>query len=197
MFFTVLASRCGARNRRDTMRDRIPKKAAFPTIVALALTALQLAPAAVVETLPELRIATAYGSEADVNVFTAAWFGKAPQWTRANRLEFAAGIIHDSEVIRPFAFVGPVWRLDGGSRSPFVELSFGPTVLGGATVGGRDLGGNLHFRSALALGKAFGRRQAFRVALRVEHISNGGLREANPGLDSIGLSFAFGNGRER
>lgn len=179
------------------MRDRILKNAAFPVIAAFALTALQLAPAATADTLPELRIATAYGSESDVDIFTAAWFGKAPRWTRANRLEFATGIIHDSEATRLFAFVGPVWRLEGGGRAPFVEFSFGPTVLGGATVGGRDLGGNLHFRSALALGKTFGRREAFQLAIRVEHVSNGGLREANPGLDSIGLSFAFGNGRER
>ena len=47
----------------------------------------------------------------------------------------------------------------------------------------------------IACGKSFSRRQVLRVAIRVEHVSNRGLREANPGLDSSGLGFTFGVGR--
>jgi uncharacterized membrane protein YdcZ (DUF606 family) len=31
----------------------------------------------------------------------------------------------------------------------------------------------------------------FLVALRLQHISNGGLNDANPGMDMLGLNFAF------
>ena len=37
----------------------------------------------------------------------------------------------------------------------------------------------------------FGARENISVALRVQHTSNGGLSNTNPGLDMIGLSFAF------
>jgi len=141
--------------------------------------------------LPELRVATAYTGKFDADVFTAAWYIDAPAWTRGARLELAAGVINAADASRPFAFAGPVWRAASRGRAPFLEFSFGPTVIGGSTVDGRDLGGNLHFRSAVALGLAGGHNHAFEVAIRIEHISNGGLRRDNPGLDSIGLSYVF------
>lgn len=137
--------------------------------------------------IPELRIATTYQGKFDADVYTAAWSLAAPRWTGAGRLEISTGVIRDAEKIRPFAFVGPVWRLVLRRPAPFLEFSFGPTLIGGAVIDGRDLGGNLHFRSALALGTSLGRNTE--IAIRIEHISNGGLRDENPGLDSIGLGF--------
>jgi hypothetical protein len=138
---------------------------------------------------PELRVATAYTGKFNADVFTAAWHVDAPEWLRAARLELAAGVIDAADATRPFAFAGPVWRVTSRRRSSFLEFSFGPTVIGGSTVDGRDLGGNLHFRSAIALGLAGGHGHTFELALRVEHVSNGGLRNHNPGLDSIGMSY--------
>lgn len=142
--------------------------------------------------LPELRLSTTYRSGVDADVYSVAWYTGAPHWTGARRLEFSAGIIRDTNTSRPFAFAGPVWRLTDASRAPFIEFSLGPTGIAGATFDGRRLGGNLHFRSAFTLGTTFGVQQTMRIAFRVEHISNGGLRDDNPGLDSIGLSFVSG-----
>lgn len=159
-------------------------------LVTLA-SSVPSARAATLQAYPELRVATAYAGKFDADVFTAAWYVETPAWIRADRLELAAGVIDAADASRPFAFAGPVWRVTSRRRSAFVEFSFGPTVIGGSTVDGRDLGGNLHFRSAVALGLAGGRGHTFDVAIRVEHVSNGGLRGDNPGLDSIGLSFVI------
>ena len=140
---------------------------------------------------PELRVATAYQGKFDVDIYTAAWHVRAPSWSRAHRLELAAGVVRDADDSRPFGFVGPVWRFASRRRISFLDFSLGPTVIGGSTFDGDDLGGNLHFRSALALGFAAGRDRVFEVAFRIEHISNGGLRSNNPGLDSIGVGFVI------
>jgi len=160
-------------------------------MLVLLASAVSPARAGALQAYPELRVATAYSGKFDADVFTAAWYVDAPGWVRAARLELAAGVISAADKSRPFAFAGPVWRVTSRRRSSFLEFSFGPTVIGGSTVDGRELGGNLHFRSAVALGLAGGRGQAHEIAIRIEHISNGGLRDDNPGFDSIGLSFVF------
>jgi hypothetical protein len=146
---------------------------------------------------PEIRVATAYGGKYDADLLTLAWFTSAPGWTRAERIEFSAGVIQGRKRSRPIVFAGPVWRLTKPDRPSFIEFSTGPTLISGSTISGRELGGNLHFRSALAFGRVFGRRRLLRIALRFEHISNGGLRDENPGLESIGLSFVSAPGHHQ
>lgn len=172
-------------------RHKIHSLRLLALLLVILVHSAQSARAATSQAYPELRVATAFAGKFDADVFTAAWYVETPAWIRADRLELAAGVINAADVSRPFAFAGPVWRVTPRRRGPFVEFSFGLTVIGGSTVDGRDLGGNLHFRSAVALGLAGGRGQAHEVAIRVEHISNGGLRDHNPGLDSIGLSFVI------
>ncbi len=142
------------------------------------------------EPFPELRVADAYRGVSDTYSISAAWFGPAPAWTRADRLEYSAGIIEDPASLIAFGFAGPVWRLTDATNPVFAEASFGPTLLSGSTVDGRELGGNLHFQSALMIGATFGNARPLRVSLRIAHISNGGLRSRNPGLDFIGLSLS-------
>jgi len=170
-------------------RRKIPTLPLLMVVLVLLASAVLPARAGALQAHPELRVATAYSAKFEADVFTAAWYVDAPAWVRAARLEIAAGVISAPDASRPFAFAGPVWRATSRRRSSFLEFSFGPTVIGGSTVDGRDLGGNLHFRSAVALGLAGGRSHTFEVAIRIEHVSNAGLRGDNPGLDSIGLSF--------
>lgn len=144
------------------------------------------------ERLPDLRFGTAYQGKFDADIYTAAWQVGAPAWSRAHRLELAAGVITSRAASRPFGFIGPVWRIASRRRASFFEFSFGPTLIGGSTIDGRELGGNLHFRSALALGLFAGR--TIEISMRIEHVSNGGLRDDNPGLDAVGIGFAFSTG---
>ena len=155
--------------------------------------ALASAPVSAQDMFPELRFATALGNQSDVHLISAAWYGNAPDWTRALRIEYSVGAISDADKSRAFVFAGPVWELIGNGKPTYLEFSLGPTLLSGSTIDGRELGGNFHFRSALALGRTFGARRNMHLALRVSHISNGGLREPNPGLDFIGLSFTVGS----
>lgn len=142
--------------------------------------------------IPEIRLATTYGNSADAAVITAAWYIPAPRFTLANRFELSAGIIDDGDKPNPFLFAGPVWAKSTASERFYGEFSIGPALLSRSRVEGRELGGTFHFRSALALGVALGDRRDTRIALRVAHLSNGGLRRTNPGLDYVGLSLVVG-----
>lgn len=169
---------------------RLVARVLVPGVLAI----LGSMPAGADGSLPDLRLATTYGGDVDATTYSGAWHRSAPQWTRADHLEIALGVIDDSRSPRAFVFVGPSWRLGDNGLPPYVEFSFGPTVLTGSTVDGRELGGNFHFRSSLSIGARIGARGDKEIAISVSHISNGGLRSANPGLDSIGLSFAGGIG---
>lgn len=70
------------------------------------------------------------------------------------------------------------------SDSAFIEASFMP---GYYAEGDRDLGGNLHFRSLVGLGYGVAPRGA--VVLTLDHISNGGIDEPNPGAETLSLTY--------
>lgn len=110
-------------------------------------------------------------------------------YLRSDRLELTLGILTTSHETRPVIALGPVWRKALGGSGAYLEFSFSPTLLGGSTFSGRDLGGNVHFTSAVTIGRRFGRRQAAVLAVRVQHTSNGGLHRINPGMDMIGITF--------
>jgi hypothetical protein len=78
---------------------------------------------------------------------------------------------------------GFVLNLDVG-RDAFVEGSFMP---GYYSEGDRPLGGNLHFRSLIGLGYRVS--PAGSVILSLDHISNGGLEEMNPGAETVALRY--------
>ncbi len=92
---------------------------------------------------------------------------------------------------RPFVSLGPVWQFPVNNGPLFFELGISPTLLGGSTFNGRDLGDNFHFTSSAAVGKTFGARDAFSLSLRAQHTSNGNIKSTNPGMDMIGINFAF------
>lgn len=143
----------------------------------------------------EIWPATAFGGYHGVRLVEASWQQDAPAWTRASRVDVTFGAISDPRETLLFGVVAPVWSLLRSGQPVFAEFSIGPTILDGSTVAGRELGGKFHFRSSLAVGIEFGRQHRARLALRVSHISNGGIRATNPGLDYVGLSVAIrGNG---
>lgn len=107
----------------------------------------------------------------------------------ADRLRFEVGVFEDGENTRPFLSLGPVWHRPIGQSRYFTEFSISPTLIAGSRFQGEELGGDFHFTSALVLG-AMIRRRGF-VALRLQHTSNGGIRDTNPGMDMLGLTFTF------
>lgn len=69
----------------------------------------------------------------------------------------------------------------------FFETSLLPGIY--ARGDGPDLGGILHFRSAIAVGYIF--ENGATVALTLDHRSNGGLDETNPGMDTAGIRYSI------
>lgn len=114
---------------------------------------------------------------------------------RAWNMELVAGVIHSPQATRPFLSVGPVWCWPLPGPRLFLEISVSPTVIAGSQIEGRDLGGDFHFTSSVALGSQFGRREGWSVSLKFQHISNGGLNQPNPGMNLVGLDFSHRHGR--
>jgi len=54
---------------------------------------------------------------------------------------------------------------------------------------GKDLGGPLEFRSALEIGYQWPSRK--RLAFAIYHLSNAGIYDHNPGMNSLILTFSF------
>jgi lipid A 3-O-deacylase len=94
---------------------------------------------------------------------------------------------------RNFVSIGPSIRLTNDNwRKPFfVDLGLSPTVIDGSSYGDKEFGTSFNFTSHVALGMSFGKQKNHSVRLRYEHISNGGLDEANPGVNMIGIDFVL------
>lgn len=84
---------------------------------------------------------------------------------------------------------GPVlgWRLPVPGLA--FELSLRPTWLSDSVIADFDMGGNFHFTSHVGL--AWRVTDRFSASARIQHTSNGGIRDVNPGLDLQMLELAY------
>lgn len=139
----------------------------------------------------EYRAAVAVDKFADVWQYAAAFKLRPPRRLRARQLELAVGTMSTAGESRLFASLGPVWRIPTGSDTWFINLGFSPTLIAGSNFNGRDLGGDFHFTSSADVGVTLGANDSFTASFRIQHTSNGGLSDTNPGMDMIGLSFSF------
>ena len=161
---------------------------------SLAFAEDRLLDLTVTENIPmEIRYGWSRGESVAINQAGFALHAAAPRWLHASRLKFGFGALSRGEQSRPFLSLGPVWRWVPSSveKRWFIDFGLSPTVLGGAKFDGKDLGGNLHFTSSLAIGRHFGARSASTVSLRIQQMSNLGLNSTNPGVSMIGLSFTY------
>ena len=96
------------------------------------------------------------------------------------------GKYSNSDIVH--AGVTPVFRLTRHNPypsgvKPFVEGAIGVHVLSDDKFGDKDLGTELIFGNHLAAGVQFGEQQKHELSLRMEHYSNAGLDDDNPGID--------------
>ena len=163
-------------------------------VFALAMTAIALHAAEAKAASPfssELRIVKGRQKFDETWQFAVAYEMRSPRLLRARHLELALGMISTSQETRPFVSLGPVWRLPAANGRMFVDFGISPTLVAGSNFNGRDLGGVFHFTSSVAAGAHFGANDALTVALRLQHTSNGGLHDTNPGLDMAGIEFTY------
>lgn len=95
--------------------------------------------------------------------------------------------------------LGLVVNADGGLygyAGVYADIAIGPAfvtpqlAVGGYRQGDSlDLGGVLQFREALDV--AYGFANGIRVGVRIAHISNAGIHDANPGVEEAYLGIAF------
>ena len=161
-------------------------------VIAMASVLLHDVNAQSVEFGPtEYRVSVGDDKIADTWQFAMAYRIGSPRILRAQHLELTVGTIFTSRDNALFVSLGPVWRLPINSQSMFIDLGISPTLISGSSFNGRDMGGNFHFTSSAAIGAYFGARDAISLALRIQHTSNGGISSTNPGMDMIGINFAF------
>lgn len=82
---------------------------------------------------------------------------------------------------------GAKWRVQAGQTDFFYEGSFQPGIY--VRGDGPDLGGKLHFRSALGVGYEFDNGGA--VLVSFDHRSNGDLQRINPGLETLSVQYSI------
>jgi hypothetical protein len=156
-------------------------------------------------------------SQAGAGKATDAWsIGTQWHWRRAwawrealvlhGRWEFAIGRWHTELGGRDQAWVTqlsavPALRLSRPSeRGWYAELGSGPSLLMPLFRGrDREFSTEFNFRSHLAVGYVLGERGEHDFGVRVEHFSNAGIRDPNPGMDFAALryTYRFGADRER
>lgn len=165
---------------------RIPTLLISPLVISLALFESSLVLAASID---EFRVAGAIKKFSSATSYSVALHTDSSRILGSNHLDTSIGVISRSSDDRPFVGFGPVWRLQNGRRTAYLEFAFRPTIIFANGLGDRDLGGNFFFSSALSSGFSFDNDWA--VALRYEHISNGGLNSTNPGLDLLGIALTW------
>lgn len=140
-------------------------------------------------TTPNTRISAA-GDKFDGVVQIAAAF-EVKKWRilRAHHVEVAVGPILSKSGNAAFVSIGPVWRTPLLRDRFFADVGIAPTLFSASRHGARNLGGHFHFTSFVTVGMQFGRSGA--LSLRVQHTSNGGIRDTNPGMDMLGLEFSY------
>ncbi len=87
-----------------------------------------------------------------------------------------------------------MWRhLLGEPGTPwFLELGLGGTVMDRLYATPRNrFSTAFQFTEVLGLGYRFGERQAYELSLRLQHYSNGGIKEPNPGANFVKLRFSM------
>ncbi len=183
--------------RRATDANRHFWLQALIWTIAIASISLRATPAYADGFFPtEYRAMESIGKHDDVSHYALVFHGRPPRRLFAERMELSIGTLSAADADRWFVSYGAVWRLPR-RWMPFVrdavhlDFGFSPTWIAGSTVNGRDLGGNLHFTSSLSVGGYLNARRTLELSARIQHTSNGGLNNVNPGLDMLGLSLAY------
>jgi lipid A 3-O-deacylase len=87
----------------------------------------------------------------------------------------------------------PVFRLEGTAPgSPYLEAAIGFHVISDLQIEhARSFSTRVQFGDHVGAGMRFGPRERYDVGLRLQHLSNGGIRKPNPGIDFLQLRFQY------
>ena len=84
-----------------------------------------------------------------------------------------------------FAFT-PLFRLERSARSPYFEAAVGFHLLSDLDVGtGSEFSSRFQFGDHVGAGVRFGDEGRYDLGVKLQHLSNGGLRNPNPGINFL------------
>ena len=81
-----------------------------------------------------------------------------------------------------------VYEFGRGTIKPFIEAGVGVSLFTGASAGDQTFGSAFNFEDRLGAGLKLGDTQ--RVAVRVTHYSNAGIKEPNDGIESYAVVYS-------
>ena len=124
--------------------------------------------------------------------FTHPWRQGEPaarEWQLVGYWEFAAAVWdnHDESVADVSAT--PVFRL--ARSAAYIEAAIGFHLVTTHISAHRTFSTAFQFGEHLGAGYRFGPARRYDLGLRVQHISNGGLREPNPGINFVSVRFQY------
>jgi hypothetical protein len=120
-----------------------------------------------------------------------------PAWARLPAahvyVELGAGELVSGDSRVTMVTLGPAWqyRARVGRQIAFTELGISPTLLSSDRLGERDLGSSFHFTSHVAVGLHFGPARGWTMLTRVQHTSNAGIADPNPGFELGGVELHY------
>ena len=78
----------------------------------------------------------------------------------------------------------PVFRLQGNSLTgPYVEAGIGAHLLSRTSIGDKRLSTKFQFGDHFGVGYRFGAKGAWELGYRYQHLSNGGIKKPNDGIN--------------
>ena len=110
-------------------------------------------------------------------------------WQLAGYWEFSFGIWDNSEESTADVAATPVFRLQRDSI--YLEGAIGFHLVTSQISAQRTFSSAFQFGTHAGAGYRFGPARRYDLGLRVQHISNGGLREPNPGINFLSVRFQY------
>jgi len=171
---------------------------------ALASGAASAAQAANAESWFEpVRIGAALGAGSDASIarLEARWDLRSDLWATASQsvrlrlgLEASAGLWNPHGSKGPLGDIGltPILRVQGGGRSgPFGEIGVGMHLLSRTQISEeKSFSTAFQFGDRIAIGYRFGDAIDSELAFRLQHYSNAGIKEPNPGINFLLLQYS-------
>lgn len=110
-------------------------------------------------------------------------------WHLAGYWEFSFGIWDNADESTADVAATPVFRLQRDSI--YLEGAIGFHLVTSHISAQRTFSSAFQFGTHVGAGYRFGPARRYDLGLRLQHISNGGLREPNPGINFVSVRFQY------
>lgn len=120
------------------------------------------------------------------------WF-RGAGWELGGYWDLSAGGWRNGEETIYDVGLTPVFRLEGTAPgSLYLEAAIGFHLISDLQIDSeRSFSTRFQFGDHVGIGRRFGPRERYDVSLRLQHLSNGGIRKPNPGIDFLQLRLQY------